>query len=113
MSADELNAVMDPTVLLRLSRSFAHIPACVYQENFARHALLDCHFDDGTGKSKALWPSVKVLVVWCDISVVDCVWGVSILAKRLGFALASEGSGRTTRSSIAQFERANHFVSHL
>ncbi|THG96355.1 hypothetical protein EW026_g5466 [Hermanssonia centrifuga] len=97
MTPSEFDSVTDYDALERSNELLRHVAREVYNDNF-RRALLD------TG---GVWKDVRVLYVWCDMSVSDCIWATKQVAQRL------EEVGKQD-SRMVQFERltgANHFVS--
>lgn len=59
------------------------------------------------GGTSPVWPECKLILVWCDMSVIDCVLAASSIAKLLD----EEGSRIKRRVEMARLAGSNHFVS--
>lgn len=72
----------------------------VYMQNM-RRALTD---------TRGVLGNVKAVVIWCDMSVVDCVWA----AKAVADVMDETELGRIRRTvEFVKLESANHFVRAL
>lgn len=101
ISPEELESMIDRDVLERSSMIMLRVSREVFHSNF-RHALVD---------TRGAWLGVKVLLLWCDESMHDCVWAAKIITETVERPSA-EGSVR--RNFEAQkLSGANHFVSSL
>ncbi|OBZ68182.1 hypothetical protein A0H81_11984 [Grifola frondosa] len=110
MSPEDLRSMTDRDAVARSQSLFRYIDAQVYEENM-RRALFDCHFDDGSGISKAIWPALQVRVVSCDMSTPSCVLAASILEKE--YRALDDSPDKLTRRRplhVHRLEGANHFV---
>lgn len=107
MSPLQLSSVTDFDALERSSGHLTRINSAVYLRNFQRAHW----FDDSTEPEERVWPQLKVLVVWCDMDMVDCIWAASRFSERLK-DLSRGNKGVVRNIEIAKFEGGNHFVSH-
>ena len=90
--------MLDPNVLAGSALIMGTAPEI--RERNARRAFLD---------ADAVLPDVDVVVVWAELSVFLCVWGVKVLHEIL-----DENLGELKRKrpvSILKLENTNHFVS--
>lgn len=98
MSAPELASTTHFGALAS-NLALRQIDPAIYARNL-RRALVD------TGD---VWQNVKALVVWCDMSVVDCIWGAKACADLVA---EKHGVGHIQRAiEFIKIEGANHFVS--
>ena len=95
MTKEELDAVIDREVLERSSNSLLRTPREVLRQNVEK-ALVD------TG---GLWPNVKVLLVWCNQTMHDCVWAAKAVAD-----LAQNPAPGSREIEVERLHDANHFV---
>lgn len=77
----------------------------VYKDNVEK-ALCDRRFDFGDGLEE-VWPSLRTHVIWCDMSVGDCVWA-SVLVYFRHSAAPTEWR---RPMELHKLSGANHFVS--
>ncbi|KAI0771129.1 alpha/beta-hydrolase [Trametes elegans] len=80
----------------------------VFRENTER-ALLDCRLRapaKGSGERAKVWPDLPVHVVWCEMTVGECLWGVLVIRHRFEHAKA-EHRRILTFHKLAD---ANHFL---
>ncbi len=77
----------------------------IYEANM-ESALLDRRLAFGNTLEE-VWPSLRVHVIWCDMSVGDCVWASVLLQFR--HAEAQPAFRRPL--ALHKLEGANHFVS--
>ncbi|KAH9851605.1 alpha/beta-hydrolase [Lenzites betulinus] len=105
MSPDVLRSITHPPVMERNQHLLWALSHDVYRTNLTR-ALYDCRFgDERTGLAK-MWPALRVHVVWCDMSVGDCLWASVVI-----HALYEEADPETRRDvQLHKLEGANHFV---
>ena len=107
MTAVELRETLHPQVidtdgsqnLLRI------LNPDVYRAN-VESALFDRRFAFGNTLEE-VWPSLRVHVIWCDMSVGDCIWA-SVL---LHFQHAEAQPEFRRPLALHKLEGANHFVS--
>ncbi len=98
MTRQELESVVCPEVALRVGHP-GHITLSVYGTH-ARRSLFD---------TKGLWPRVKAIVLWADMSCAYCPWGAKVLSEQLK---EPRREGEVRRDvEIVRLENANHFVS--
>ena len=90
--------MLDREVLERSSSTLLKVPRDIIHANF-RRALVE---------TNGLWPNVKVLLVWADQSMHDCVWA----AKSI-FDIAAQDRPWGRKIEIERLSGANHFVSSL
>ncbi|RPD77401.1 alpha/beta-hydrolase [Lentinus tigrinus ALCF2SS1-7] len=76
----------------------------IYKANVER-ALFDRRFAFGDALEE-VWPALRVHVVWCDMSVGDCVWASVLLHVRHA---AADVEWRRPMT-LHKLEGANHFV---
>ncbi|KAI0820433.1 alpha/beta-hydrolase [Trametes gibbosa] len=105
MSPDVLRSVTHPPVMARHQHLLWALSHDVYKTNLTR-ALYDCRFGDGNMGMVKMWPALRVHVVWCDMSVGDCLWA-SVVIHAL-----YQGADPEARRSVEfhKLEGANHFV---
>ncbi|KIP03868.1 hypothetical protein PHLGIDRAFT_76932 [Phlebiopsis gigantea 11061_1 CR5-6] len=99
MSPAELEALLDRGALMRSSAALFRVARAVLHANF-RRALLD---------TAGVWPRVKVLLVWCDESMHDCLWAAKTI---VAFARAPREDGDVGTRREVEVEKlagANHF----
>ncbi len=77
----------------------------IYEANVER-ALFDRRFAIGDALEE-VWPALRVHVVWCDMSVGDCVWASVLLHHRHA---AADPEWRRPMT-VHKLAGANHFVS--
>ena len=77
----------------------------IYRNN-VKKALLDRRCASGE-ELEEVWPSLRTHVIWCDMSVGDCIWASVLLHFR--HAAASKEWRRPME--LHQLTGANHFVS--
>ena len=97
----ELEALLDRGALVRSSSALFRVAREVLHANF-RRALLDT---DG------VWPRVKVLLVWCDESMHDCVWAARTIVALTQAPREDGDSGIRREFEVEKLAGANHFVS--
>lgn len=98
MSPEELESLIDRETLERSSWLLLRVAREVLRENVL-HSLLD------TG---GVWPDVKVLLVWCDETMHDCVWAAKTIVE------LARGPGAEKRQvDVERITGGNHFVSAL
>ena len=102
MSARDLREVCHFEVMARSQRFYHIVEPAVYRAN-VRRAMLE-----GRRGAGLVWPGVKVVVVWCDMTNSDVVSGVMKVKARVKRARAA-GEGRDV--VFHKLEGANHFVS--
>lgn len=102
MSARELREVCHFEVMARSQRFYHIVEPAVYRAN-VRRAMLE-----GRPGAGLVWPGVKVVVVWCDMTNSDVVSGVMKVKARVKRAREA-GEGRDV--VFHKLEGANHFVS--
>ncbi len=101
MSTTELKECTDFGALERSNLSLRFAMPEVYHKNFKR-ALFD---------TQGVWPNVKAVVIWGEMSVPDCVWSAKVVRDMLA-AQPEEGSTEVRREiHIQNLEGADHFVS--
>ena len=100
MDPQTLREVCHFEVMERSQRFYQTIEPAVYRAN-VRRAMLE-------GLPGLVWPAVKVVIVWCDMSLSDLLSGVMSLKARLKQA-RGQGMGRDV--VFRKLEGANHFVS--
>ena len=61
----------------------------------------------GSFTSPLVWPDCKIVLVWCDMTLVDCTIASTTLVK----LVADEGSKIQRKLEVEKLTRANHFVS--
>ncbi|TFK90762.1 alpha/beta-hydrolase [Polyporus arcularius HHB13444] len=76
----------------------------IYKANI-EHALFDRRFAIGDVLEE-MWPALRVHVVWCDMSVGDCVWASVLLHHRHA---AADPEWRRPMT-VHKLAGANHFV---
>ncbi|KAI0632495.1 Alpha/Beta hydrolase protein [Trametes polyzona] len=108
MPPEVLRSVTHPPVMAQNQHLLWSLSHAVYRENL-RRALYDCRFDfagGGGGAGEKAWPALPVHVVWCDMSVGDCLWASVVI-----HALYEEADPeRRRRVEFHKLEGANHFV---
>ena len=96
---EELPAVADFTVMERTPDVTWGVLPEIYWENTHR-ALID---------TQGVWPDMKALLMWCDMSTPDIVWAMKTVTDR---TLGAQASGVPTRDvKVVKVEGGNHFVS--
>lgn len=99
MSAAELESITYHDAFTRLMQSLGRVDISLFQDNFSRALVEQSDDDSGT-----IWPDCKVLLSWCDMTIIDCMLSSAYITKT-----AKKGHvGR--RVEVVQIERANHFV---
>ncbi len=97
---------MDFDVLERSSGFLTRINPAVYLRNFQRAHW----FDDSMPPEEKVWPGLKVLVLWCDMDVGDCIWAASRFHERLMNPDYARIEGKRRNIEMVKFEDGNHFV---
>lgn len=98
MTLEELLSVASPAVLPRVAPILA-LKQEVYQQNL-RRALLD---------TKGLWPNVKVVMLWADMTCMYAPWGARYLSDMLATPVVEGEQRRDVQ--IVKLPGASHFVS--
>ncbi|KZT64049.1 hypothetical protein DAEQUDRAFT_747625 [Daedalea quercina L-15889] len=88
-------------VMARSQKYYQIINPAVYRENLCRAVL------EGKQGEGMIWPSLKVDVVWCDMSNSDTV-SAAMKLKALVRKQRAKGEGRDV--SFHKLEGANHFM---
>ncbi|KAI0647699.1 alpha/beta-hydrolase [Trametes meyenii] len=105
MAPEVLRSVTHPVIFEQNQHLTWAISRDVCKANLSC-ALYDCRFDDGSGMMKELWPTIRVHVVWCDMTVGDCAWAAAVIRAQY--------SGATPKHQrpleFHRLESANHFV---
>ena len=104
MDARALREVCHFEVMARSQRFYHIVEPAVYRAN-VRRAMLE-----GRPGAGLIWPGVRVVVVWCDMTNSDVVSGVMKVKARVKRAREA-GEGRDV--VFRKLEGANHFVSAL
>ncbi|KAF7797956.1 hypothetical protein EIP86_009163 [Pleurotus ostreatoroseus] len=99
MSPAELASVTHFTALAS-NLALRQIDESVYAANL-RRALFD---------TNAVCPRAKALVLWCDMSIGDCVWAAKGIADLLAAESANAGSKTKREVEFVKLEGCNHFV---
>lgn len=102
MNARELREVCHREVMARSQRFYHIVDPAVYRANLRRAML------EGRPGAGLVWPNVKVVMVWCDMTNSDIVSGVMKVKARVKRAREA-GEGRDV--VFRKLEGANHFVS--
>lgn len=102
MDLQTLRAVCHFEVMERSQKFYQMVEPAVYRAN-VRLAMLE-----GRPGAGLVWPAVRVVVVWCDMSNSDLLSGVMTLKARVKQA-REQGMGRDV--VFRKLEGANHFVS--
>ncbi|KAL6306425.1 hypothetical protein BKA93DRAFT_729634 [Sparassis latifolia] len=106
MGAEMLASVIDPDAMKRSQILISRIDRRVYGENL-RRALFHPYFPQGSGEHIFFWPALRVHVVWCDMTVGDCVLGAQWINVQARSRLYN-GKGRSIR--VHKLDGANHFI---
>ncbi|KAI0669171.1 alpha/beta-hydrolase [Trametes maxima] len=106
MTPEVLRSVTHPVIFEQNQHLTWAINRDVCKANLLR-ALYDCRFDDGSGMMKAVWPALKVHVVWCNMTVGDCAWAAAVIRAR--YSGATPEHRRPLK--FHKLGGANHFVS--
>ncbi|KAF9816045.1 hypothetical protein IEO21_04220 [Rhodonia placenta] len=106
MGPEGVAAVSDASVMPRSQVRIQLVNPAVYEDNL-RRALFKCETEDGSGAKKAIWPKLRVNVVWCDMSTGSCVYATHRV-MHMAKAYQEQGKGRTVE--FHRLEQANHFV---
>ncbi|KAH9851679.1 alpha/beta-hydrolase [Lenzites betulinus] len=80
----------------------------VYRRNLAR-ALYDCRIirdQDGSGALEKVWPGMRVHLLWCDMSIGDCLWASAVIHAQ--YPEAHPEHRRPVE--FHRLEGTNHFV---
>ncbi|KAI0826820.1 alpha/beta-hydrolase [Trametes gibbosa] len=78
----------------------------VFRQNLAR-ALYDCRIRVGGGGAvEKVWPALRVHLVWCDMSIGDCLWASAVIHAQ--YPDANPEHRRPVE--FHRLENANHFV---
>lgn len=96
MTLEELKSVTAPAILGRIG-GIETIPEEVYQANFVR----------GLFATGGLWPKLKVIALWADMSPVPCPWAAKVLTDMMACPPV-EGQRRDVQ--LVKLLEANHFV---
>ncbi|KAF9807716.1 hypothetical protein IEO21_08099 [Rhodonia placenta] len=96
MSADEIAATTDISVMERSQKAFFHVDFSINVDN-TRRALHE----------KVAWPHMRAILLWCDKSLAECVYAAWYAHKMLDESWPKDGR----RFSITRMEGVNHFVS--
>jgi len=117
MAPDEFNDVTDIGVLERSNQNFRKIKPEVYQTNLHRALGIDepqPSADPATSEVRFVWPKVKVVVVWCDMGMGDCVWAAVKIREKIDEfeqTLGKDGGKRPRRKvEFRKLAGANHFA---
>lgn len=102
MDPRTLREVCHFEVMARSQRFYHIVEPAVYRANVQRAML------DGRPGAGLVWPGVRVVIVWCDMTNSDVVSGVMTVKTRVKRA-REEGVGRDI--VFRKLEGANHFVS--
>lgn len=105
---DDLAAMSSNESAARYPESMGKLDHSVYG-SFFRHAL---GLDDslfGAVSSALVWPKCKVVLAWCDMTLVDCIVASATVVK----LLTDGGSGIKRKVEVEKLAGANHFVSIL
>lgn len=95
MSPVEIAAVTDWAGAQRSHLAMLDIDSTVYQEN-AQRALLD----------KSVWPGLRIVLVWCAMSVGETVYGSWDLARRVRHAWPPGAR----KVDVRRLDGVNHFA---
>jgi hypothetical protein len=96
MTAEELNSVLDRDVLERSSATVIRVSRDIYSQNVERSLL----------HTQGILPDVKILLVWADESMHDCIWAAKLISE---MAVNVGPDGR--KIEVERLCGANHFVS--
>lgn len=113
MSPEELNSVTDSGALERSSGFFLRLNPAILKKNFERAHWLD----SAMPLDEHEWPDLKLLVVWCDMDMNDCILAAARISQKLDSRLDRSESSREgekpngRKTQFAKFEAGNHFVS--
>jgi len=106
MSAAELESITYPDAFTRLMQSIGQLDISVFKDNFSRALAINepnRKIHEGIS-SKIFWPQCKILLTWCDMTIIDCIVSSTHIVK----AVQEGHTGR--RVEVVRVERANHFV---
>lgn len=108
MTAEEFHGMTDMEAFSRIPLAVGKVDLKVFRDNFIRalwededpvtHEILNTK-----GKSPPL-PRVKLLVIWGDMTIIDCVLAASAISKHVVAGHVQR------RIEIEKIEGANHFV---
>lgn len=105
---DELNTMSSTEATARYPGTLGNLEPSVYG-GILRHAL---GLNDpllGSVETPLVWSDCKVVLVWCDMTLVDC----TIASATLVQLLSNETSPMMRKVDIQRLIGANHFVSLL
>ncbi|KAI0366634.1 alpha/beta-hydrolase [Pilatotrama ljubarskyi] len=105
MSPEVLRSLTHAAVMEQNQHLIWGVSHDVYRAILAR-ALFDCRFDDGSGMRKKIWPALRVHVIWCDMSIGECLWASVVIRSR--YEEAQPENRRPVE--FHKLEDANHFV---
>ncbi|KAI0357368.1 alpha/beta-hydrolase [Trametes cingulata] len=105
MTPEVLRSLTHPVVMEQNQHLIWGVSHDVYRALLDR-ALFDCRFDDGSGMKKEIWPALRVHVIWCDMTVGECLWATLLIRSR--YEKAQPEHRRPVE--FHKLEDANHFV---
>ena len=110
MSLDEFASMTDVGALDRSSQFLIRVNQTIYRRNFERAHW----FDSNIPLNERIWPNLKILVLWCNMDMVDCIWAISHFHRRWKNHLDDinqPGWEKCRNIEFLKFEGGNHFVS--
>ena len=94
----ELGEITHPAVMTRAPDVRWAVPQNLWWE-MTQRALV---------KSGGLWPAMRVVLLWCDMTTPDIVWSMKMTRDRLH---AGQEIGQKTRQTeVVRIRGGNHFV---
>lgn len=103
---DELVALSSPESMSRFFVTLGKLDNSVHKKSFRRALGLGDSPAD-ISRDPLIWPECKVVLVWCDMTLVDCTIASSAVVKLLN----EERSNVRREVEIEKLSGANHFVS--
>lgn len=108
MSKADVQQTTDFSIMERSSEVMRAIPREIFWNN-TRRALWEPEVDPNCGE-EVTFPHLKVSVLWCNMTIGDCIWAVKLLFARKA---EEDAIGESRRRDVVFrcMEGANHFVS--
>lgn len=98
---EELAALSSPESAARYFETFGKLDISIHGQSFRRALGLDAEL--------LTWPECKLILVWCDMTLVDCTIASSTVVQLLN----DEGPRIRRRVEVEKLAGSNHFVSFL
>lgn len=103
---DEVTAMSSIEATARYPGTLGNLDPSV-NRGILRHALGLGDPLLGSVETPLVWPECKVVLAWCDMTLVDCTIASATLVK----LLSTEGSNVKRKVEVQRLIGANHFVS--